>query len=50
MVPEEVERKMDWWFRHLPREHPLVKALYKAALDRILVVREVPAPQPRRRR
>lgn len=48
-MSDEYERKMERWFRHLPPDHPLVKVLFKAAVDRARGLHEV-LPQQRDRR
>lgn len=37
-MQNEIERRTQVWFRHLPLDHPLVKVLFKAAVARQLAV------------
>ncbi|MEQ1566214.1 MAG: hypothetical protein ABMA64_11300 [Myxococcota bacterium] len=49
-MDEDRERRvLEWWFRHQPADHPLVRVLFQIALERATGTRpEPPRPLPRR--
>lgn len=46
-MDDDVEQKVTTWFRHLPAEHPVTRALFKIAVERMRAAQK-PAPTPAR--